>query len=165
MQDLLEAQDQNWDLSSAIWEGGYYGYPDAAHQDKIFTPDFLYHQINDGTDIGSYYPDNFYVLSRMGCATWDLMPYDPLDHTTFPSENAFRGAPPYRNFSSSYYYISVSDDSDIITMKNVLLDNNLLILSMNADCMFEMTTLDNDNCTGTNHAQTSVGFDDDWSYT
>ncbi|HDN50346.1 MAG TPA: hypothetical protein ENG06_01060, partial [Thermoplasmatales archaeon] len=54
-----EAKEHNWDLSDVNWVGGYYGYPDKK-QDKIMSPDFIYHQIlhwYGGGDHGSTYSD------------------------------------------------------------------------------------------------------------
>ena len=62
-----EAREHNWDLSGCLWEGGYYGYPSIGYQDKVFSPDFIYHQVNNGIDNGSYYYDNMELLKLIGC--------------------------------------------------------------------------------------------------
>jgi len=49
---FYEARDRNWNLSGATWEGGFYGAPSDSYQDRIFSPDFVYHQINGGRDTG-----------------------------------------------------------------------------------------------------------------
>jgi hypothetical protein len=41
-----EAKEQSWDLSGATWEGGYNGYPTQSYQNRIISPDFIYHLIN-----------------------------------------------------------------------------------------------------------------------
>ncbi len=166
---FLEAKEHNWDLSDAIWYDYPLGCPDSTYQDKIFTPDFIYHQISKGVDSGSWYYDAFSIAANIGCATWDLMPYNPNDYITFPSETAFHKAAPYRNsnpdpYEYSAYYLSINDSTHINTMKNVLLDNNLLLIEVEAGSIDEMTTLDDYPPSLTNHAQTIIGFDDNWEY-
>lgn len=53
-----EAREHHWDLSACTWDGGYWGHPNEAYQEYIFSPDFIYHQVNNGVDNGSYYSDN-----------------------------------------------------------------------------------------------------------
>ncbi|MEE9431700.1 MAG: FISUMP domain-containing protein [Melioribacteraceae bacterium] len=159
-----EAKEHNWDLSSCLWEGGYYGYPSASYQDKIFSPDFIYHQVNDGEDHGSYYLDNMNLLERLGCCTWDRMPYNPSDHTTWPTEDAWRQAPWYRS-QTGYGYMSLDTYPEIEDLKQFISEGNLAIISINAGYYSSLTstdfwTLDNYNPTGTNHANTIVGYDD-----
>jgi hypothetical protein len=165
-----EAYERNWDLSGATWEGGYYGYPSAAYQDKIFSPDFIYHQISGGEDNGSYYSDNLNILKDMGAATWQNMPYDPNQITSWPSEAAFREAPIYRSatgYGSGYGWLWINDDSGLEDLKLWLADTNLAIISIDANQYSYMEpndlwTLDNYTNNGTNHANTVVGYDDNF---
>jgi len=161
-----EAQEHNWDLSGASWEGGYYGHPTLEYQDKIFSPDFLYHQVNNGRDGGSTYADVMKLITNNGACTWKEMPYDPNDSTSWPSESAWREAPIYRGQSefNTFYF-----DSDVEDLKNLLLGGNFGVISINAYLYSELTsndlwTTDNYNPMGTNHANTIVGFDDNLTY-
>ena len=159
-----EASEHNWDLSGCIWVGGYYGHPSSAYQDKIFSPDFIYHQVNDGSDNGSYYSDNINLLYRIGCCTWDHMPYNPNNSTTWPDEDAWRQAPWYRSLTG-YNYMWVQTDPALETLKDLLADTNLAIISINANYYGSLTsedlwTLDNYSPSATNHANTIVGYDD-----
>ena len=162
-----EAKEHNWDLSGCSWEGGSWGHPDAAYQDKIFSPAFIYNQVNNGFDNGSYYSDNIKLLDRIGCCTWDKMQYIPNDYTIWPAESAWRQAPLYRS-QPNYSYINVSTDADIENLKQLLTDGNLAIIAVNANYFYshlatgDIWTLDNYNPSGTNHANTIVGYDDNY---
>jgi len=160
-----EAKEHNWDLSGATWDGGYNGAPNEAYQNVIFSPDFIYHQVNNGDDNGSYYSDNINLLERIGCCTWDEMPYDPSDNTTWPSEQAFRQAPWYRS-ATGYSYMYVNTDPKIDDLKQMLADGNLAVISINAneysDLDNELWTTDNYSGSSTNHANTVVGYDDNY---
>ena len=91
-----EAKEHHWDLSEATWEGGHTGAPTQSHQNKIISPDFIYHLINSGVDDGSSYYDAIQTVSSIGACSWEKMPYDPTNHTKWPSEEAWTEAPLYR---------------------------------------------------------------------
>ena len=65
MKTFQEALEHAWDLSGCNWVGGYYGHPSVSYQDRIFSPDFVYHQVNAGVDEGSNYSDNMNLLQRL----------------------------------------------------------------------------------------------------
>jgi len=161
-----EAREHGWNLSGASWEGGYYGHPTPSYQDKIFSPDFLYHQVNNGVDHGSAYVDVMNLVTNIGAASWSNMPYDPNDSVSWPSEEAWREAPLYRGqtgFNTFYF------GSDVEDLKNLLASGNLGVISINGNLYGQLTsqdvwTTDNYNPTSTNHANTIVGFDDNFSY-
>jgi len=156
-----EAQEHGWDLSTVNWVGGFYGEPDS-QQDHIFSPDFLYHQINDGYDGGSWFDEAVEVIYEIGAATWSTMPYDPTDSTTWPDEPAWREAPIYRG-SDSINYLDVS--TSVEGLKALLASGNLAQMAIDSADMYEMSTLDNFLNLDLNHAQTIVGYDDNWTYT
>ncbi|MBC8385345.1 MAG: C1 family peptidase [Candidatus Cloacimonetes bacterium] len=163
-----EALEHSWDLSGCSWVGGYYGNPQAANQDMIFSPDFIYHQVNGGTDTGSWYDDSITLLSEIGCCSWEKMPYDPHDSTTWPDEDAWRQAPLYRSANSINYLYTLSDPA-LDDLKQILDDQNLTIISLNASYYSALTADDLwtiDNYTSypweTNHANTIVGYDDNY---
>ncbi|HPR41818.1 MAG TPA: C1 family peptidase [Candidatus Methanofastidiosa archaeon] len=163
-----EALEHGWDLSGAVWVGGTYGHPSTGYQDKIFSPDFLYHQVNRGrSDAGSSYSDIMEIVTNTGASTWSTMPYDPLDSSSWPSEAAWREAALYRGQDGfNVYYFN----SDVDALKNLLLSGNLGVISINASYYAVLTgddvwTTDNYTASTTNHANTVVGFDDSFSYT
>jgi hypothetical protein len=43
--------------------------------DHVFSPSFIYNQINGGEDRGSNFGDAFHVLATQGAAPWRAMPY------------------------------------------------------------------------------------------
>jgi len=164
-----EAREHNWDLSGAVWEGGYYdGHPSPAYQDRIMSPDFIYHQILYwyGNDGGSTYSDAMNLIHRIGCSSWESMPYDPTDSTSWPGEAAWREAPLYRG-QSGYNYAYVKTDTALESLKTYLSGDHLAVISINASYYSSLTssdlwTVDNYIGSGTNHANTIVGYDDNF---
>jgi len=92
IQSYLQAKEHNWDLSGASWQGGSTGEPAAIYQNKIFSPDFIYNQINSGIDDGSSPYDAAELIVKIGTATWQDMPYDVSDPTSWPSQAAWENA-------------------------------------------------------------------------
>ncbi|HKM92767.1 MAG TPA: hypothetical protein VJY41_03855, partial [Prolixibacteraceae bacterium] len=136
-----EAMEHDWDLSACAWENGWTGYPSAAYQDKIFSPDFIYHQINDGVDGGAYYSDAMDLLYGVGCCTWNKMPYSMSDHTSWPSETAWRQAPLYRS-GTSHNYVNVTNDTNIGNLKQFLANYNNAIIAIDANYYPSLTSND-----------------------
>jgi hypothetical protein len=165
-----EAKEHGWDLSGATWEGGYYGYPSLAYQNKIFSPDFIYHQIDDGSDYGSSFEDAIDLVCSIGACTWSEMPYDPTDSVTWPSEAAWREAPLYRGSSTGIEYINLNTTQGVESLKNWIASGNLAAIAVDGLQYLNLTnddlwTLDNYVNPNTNHANTVVGYDDNFEYT
>ncbi|HQN61713.1 C1 family peptidase, partial [Mesotoga prima] len=163
---FYEARDRGWDLSGASWTNG--GEPTPSYQNRIFSPDFIYHQINDGEDGGSSYLDAQKLLSRVGVSSWEKMPYDTSDHTSWPSESAWREAPRYRNGMNVISYLTVRTDQDILTIKSYLAAGYLVSVSIDANQYKNLTEKDVWNTStyiypDTNHANTIVGYDDNFN--
>lgn len=159
MQTFYEARERDWDLSS--FDGS-----------KIMSPQFTYHLINDGVDKGSYYTDAMQIIENVGVSSWDKMPYTDAEHTSWPDEDAFREAPLYRsatiNEDPSLYQIVVDDMDDIEAIKSLLDAGYLLSASIDAEQYGYLTsngvwTVENYIVNQTNHANTVVGFDDDFT--
>jgi hypothetical protein len=170
MKTFQEAKEHGWDLSGAVWEGGYSGYPSAVYQDKIFSPDFIYHQINDGVDKGSSFEDAMNLVCSIGACSWQKMPYDDSDSVTWPSEEAWREAPLYRGNSSGFEYLIPDTDAEIESVKNWIASGHLAAIAVDADQYSDLTsndvwTLDNYVNPDENHANTIVGYDDGLNYT
>ena len=156
-----EAREHNWDLSGGLWQ----------NDDKIFNPDFCYHLLNNGVDNGISYADNINLLQQIGCCTLDKMPYDPYDHTIWPNENAWRQAPLYRSqtgYGLNDGYMWINTDSGIEDLKQLLANGNLAVIPVDAGYFYgnfssnDLWTLDNYNTTSHNHANTIVGYDDNF---
>lgn len=170
MKTFQEAKEHGWNLTGANWEGGYYGHPTPAYQDRIFSPDFIYHQINGGSDGGSYFSDAINLVCSIGASSWKEMPYDPHDSTSWPSESAWREAPLYRGNSTGFEYMWLYTDTYIVELKNWIASDHLAVIGVDANQYTYLTgddvwTLDNYVNPSVNHANTIVGYDDAVEYT
>jgi hypothetical protein len=165
-----EAKEHGWDLSGAEWLGGYFGHPTPTYQDRIISPDFVYHLINGGVDGGSSFYDAINLMCTIGASSWNEMPYDPTDSTSWPSEEAWREAPLYRGNSSGTEYLELGTDDDLISLKNWIVTDHLAVIAVDADQYSSLTskdlwTVDNYVSPVVNHANTIVGYDDNITYT
>ncbi|MBN1538540.1 MAG: C1 family peptidase [Candidatus Thermoplasmatota archaeon] len=160
----MEAKEHDWNLSGATMGGTWPGQPSAAYQDRIMSPDFLYHQVNNGVDGGSYYSDNIYMCQRTGICSWKNMPYNCYNSTSWPSEAAWREAPLYRSQKNSTYYMYTQTNSSLISLKTWLDGGNLATISINAyrypDLVSDLWNNTVECGTGRNHANTIIGYDD-----
>ena len=176
IQTYTEAKEHNWDLSSTSWTGGATGSP-SSNLDKIFSPDFIYHQINDGGDNGSNIIQAAGLVTRIGGATWNTMPYDTADSTSWPSEAAWREAPKYRGREPAKYYwdnlsagyFVIEDDSGIQLLKSLLNAGYCVSTGIAAETVYNGLDI-NDvvnsavTWTSTDHAQTIVGYKEGTSW-
>ncbi|MCK5598778.1 T9SS type A sorting domain-containing protein [bacterium] len=166
-----EAMDRLWDLSGATysynWDNPGINEPDSGHQDKIMSPDFAYHQVNDGDDNGSSWSDIAELMEKFGSCTWDLMPYDDQDHTTYPDEAAYRQSAKYRSDWTDTW-INLLGGTALDTMRTLLENKTLLSFGIDAyEYNFQTVSgqdlLVADSYPATaqyNHANTIVGYDD-----
>lgn len=63
---------------------------------RVFSPAFIYNQINNGRDAGSLFSDALRLMQTRGVAPLQYMPYSSHDYTTLPSETALSVAANYR---------------------------------------------------------------------
>jgi hypothetical protein len=63
---------------------------------RVFSPAFIYNQINNGRDGGSSFISALNLLSSQGAATWADMPYSENDYLSKPSRTTISRAKPYR---------------------------------------------------------------------
>ena len=168
------ARIHDWDLSGTDWTTiTWPGYPDS-NLDKIFSPDFIYHQVNDGGDNGSYYSDNVELLCNIGCATWMSVPYSDDDdaQTEWPwaGEAGWREAPAYRGQFPEYsrygiwYSLAVNTDEEIAVLKTLLAHDVPFTIAVDADKYVDLAddlwTISNYVDPSTNHANTVIGYSD-----
>ncbi|MBN1648616.1 MAG: C1 family peptidase, partial [Spirochaetales bacterium] len=169
-----EALDNDWDLSSITWSGLWPGQPQSG-QEHILSPRFIYNQINDGYDDGSYYIDALDVVAKLGVATWDLCPYDDGDYTGWPSETACRDAAVHRGTGNwfvessdwqSYYAFEIDSDESIAILRALLSNDIPVVIAVDAYQYDQLDQNDTwvlgsyDASGGTNHANTIVGYSD-----
>jgi transcription initiation factor IIF auxiliary subunit len=76
-----EVIDQSWSLDT--W-------------DHVFSPAFVYNQLNGGIDKGVSIRDALELLKNVGSARWSSMPYNERDFTTRPPSQAFTEAASFR---------------------------------------------------------------------
>jgi hypothetical protein len=173
----MEAREHGRDLSSTVWDTGATatnstGAPNT-NLDKIFSPDFVYHQINEGIDDGANLSIAAGLLVDIGGASWSAMPYSDTDHETWPSESAFREAARYRGQSPGdthdyeYYagnFFTIETDEDIRLLKSVLDAGYPVAISIYTDGLYPLFDSQDvvagysNGPMGTNHAQTVVGY-------
>lgn len=165
-----EAKEHGWDLSGATWEGGTYGHPTTAYQNKIISPEFIYSLINGGVDLGAEFEDGIDLLAAIGACSWANSPYAPSDISSWPSEAAWTEAAYYRSSSDpNYEYIYGNTQEGLSSLKNWLAAGNLALIGIDAiqyDVLTSQDVLVTYNAsTELNHANTIVGFDDNLNYT
>ncbi len=165
-----EAKEHGWDLSEAKWIGERNGYPSPAYQDKIMSPDFVYHQINKGGNYGTSFASAIEVIHQIGACSWKEMPQILKDYYSFPSESAWRESPLYRG-GTGINYMNIDTDDGINKLKALLAGDELAVICIDAD---EYIYLSNDLWTvdnyhpyysysgGSAHANTIVGYDDNF---
>ncbi|NCO39312.1 MAG: C1 family peptidase [Armatimonadetes bacterium] len=84
LKSYQEEQERRWGLS------------DSRH---LFSPAYLYNQINGGVDAGSCIHDALNLLTEQGCVSLATMPYSDRDYRTQPSQAARTEAQQYRLLS------------------------------------------------------------------
>ncbi|MBX3723732.1 MAG: hypothetical protein KF713_17940 [Turneriella sp.] len=81
LKSYMETLEQGWEPKGA---------------NRIFSPAFVYNQINGGRDQGSSIYEALELLRTKGCATLQLSPYRVGDYLTQPSQSALREAAKFR---------------------------------------------------------------------
>lgn len=78
---------------------------------KIFSPAFVYNQINQGRDGGATLVDALNLLSARGALSWADMPYNPDNFTLQPTATQLKQA---RRFRISYWRrVNVQDPQEV----------------------------------------------------
>jgi hypothetical protein len=168
--------DQGIQSCCVAWAFGYYYKTYQEWQDNgwtvtdsnhIFSPAFIYHNINGGQDSGSYFSDAFLLLAEMGCATIAQFPYNDSNYTSWPSESVYRNAINYRSGDTLWYY-QTTGPGGINSVKQLLAQGNIAVFGIQVYENFELLDSVNDtycvrNSAGSSlggHAVTFVGYDD-----
>jgi hypothetical protein len=174
IETYTEAKEHGWDLSGTRWV-----YPDPAglsnagapngNLDKIFSPDFIYNQINWGVDNGAFQGHAASLIIRVGGAPWAFMPYNTGDWTSWPGEAAWRAAARYRgrgvgNWSESDSgYFVVQTNADIRLLQALLASDYCVSTTIYASTIFNNLSpvdvaVQSTPWSQINHAQTVVGY-------
>ena len=134
--------------------------------DRIFSPSFIYNQLNNGRDGGISIISALDFISEKGCATLKDMPYNPADYLTLPTDAVKQNA---QNYKISYW--RKVDVSDIQEIKKQLNAGYPVIIGAEIDKDFKANGYNNDNNvpyiwndylsdTRIGHAMVAVGFSD-----
>ncbi|MHB8581409.1 MAG: C1 family peptidase [Ignavibacteriaceae bacterium] len=167
--------DQGQQGSCVAWAFGYYYKTYQEWQDygwsltdpnHVFSPAFIYNNIDGGVDGGSFFSDALKLLTDNGCATIAELPYNASDYYSFPSGSVYRDAIKYR--SDSAFYIQTNDMTGINQVKQFLANGNIAVLGIAIYGNFDnINKYNNTYCvkdtTGNfrgSHALTIVGYDD-----
>ncbi len=86
LKSYQERKERGWSLVRA--DGRF-------NPDRVFSPAFIYNQINGGFDDGANFGDAFRVLATQGAAPWTAMPYTGQPFAPIPAA-ARQAALPYR---------------------------------------------------------------------
>ena len=170
MRTFQEARENGWDLSSSTWSGLRQGRAGSGRE-RVFSPTFVFNQVNDGEDGGSTFDDNVRLVTLLGAATWQTCPLltDPGDFS-WPAEAAWREAPLYRGaippdgaHGADSYWFYVRDRGDIEVIKTLLANGIPVSLAVDANLYEAMDdqdvwTVDNYARPAINHANTIVGY-------
>ncbi len=81
---------EKYEENTNYWNGG------SLNRDAVFSPAFIYNQINNGVDGGSLFTDALNVLSQQGAVKWSDMPYNENDYSTRPSNHIKSKAKKYK---------------------------------------------------------------------
>lgn len=80
-------EKENWKY---VTDAGQLNY------DNLFSPSFIYNQINKGVDKGSSYIDALNLLQEQGVSTWSAMPYSDKDFRSVPPQTAQQQAKDFK---------------------------------------------------------------------
>jgi C1A family cysteine protease len=96
------------------WAVHHWPLTDSNH---VFSPKFIYNQVNGGQNEGDYFTDCGALICEQGCGTMAEIPEDS-DYVSWPSESVYSHAIPFR--SESCYYFSVRDMAGINELRQRL---------------------------------------------
>ncbi len=130
---------------------------------KVFSPAFIYNQINKGRDRGSSIYNAFRLMVRDGAAPCQYMPYNVRDYLTQPNSRARSAARRYR--ASRFNRINCA--TNLNAVKSVLAKGNPLAAGFRVTkSMYRVNRVKNavwdtyDPPVRGGHAMAIVGYDD-----
>lgn len=159
----LRTYQQGMDLGWNI-KNGEIGNPD-----RVFSPSFIYNQINGGTDGGAYMEDAGNLLKQIGASPLSYFPYTEGDYWTQPDSRAIQAAYPHRIRDWRIIYTK-NDSKEYIVQKTkeYLNTRDLLIAGIRVGFKFNYPMIDHlgnaiittENYPNYGHAVVIVGYDD-----
>ncbi|MFN3604162.1 MAG: C1 family peptidase [Leptonema sp. (in: bacteria)] len=156
-------------FSTGYYTKSYYEYkenkwkydspPYGGQGEHVFSPAYIYNQINGGRDNGSYFHDALNLVVNKGVAPWKYMPYKENDYLTQPSVSVHNMAQKYK--AKSFKRIPFDN---LNAIKAELAQGNPIIFGMVIDDNFYQLKSDVYDTPGGKqyggHAMTLVGYDD-----
>ena len=159
----LRTYQQGLDLGWKIKDG------ERGNHYRIFSPSFIYNQINGGTDDGAYMEDAGDLLMRVGAAPLSYFPYIGGDYWTQPDSRAIQAAYPHRIRDWKIVYTKNDSKNYIIQKtKEYLNTGDLMVAGIRVGFKFNYPYFDEyhraiittDNYANYGHAVVIVGYDD-----
>lgn len=150
MRSFHEQKSRNWGYDAPI-NGG--------KGEHVFSPAYIYNQINGGRDQGSVIENALELMVREGAAPWSAMPYNERDYRTQPNAQQRAAASSFR--LERYARIA---GTDLNTIKAELAAGRPVVFGMGVDdAFYQLGSAPYDQSGGKNyggHAMTLVGYDD-----
>lgn len=97
----------------------------------LFSPAYIYNQINRGQDKGAYFTDAFRLLQTQGVAPLDLMPYDAANWWRKPSAAAQQAAAAHK--INTYWQLGRNGEDLFLETKAYLARGLCIIASAQVD--------------------------------
>jgi hypothetical protein len=85
-----KSYQEKYEENTSYWSGS------SINRNAVFSPAFIYNQINNGVDGGSLFTDALNVLSQQGAVKWSDMPYNESDYLTRPNSSLKNNAKKYK---------------------------------------------------------------------
>lgn len=146
----LEKKARGWSYDSPPYGGA---------GERVFSPAFIYNQINGGQDSGSYFHHALDLVTQKGAAPWKVMPYNANDYRTQPSQAIKNAAMQYK--AASYKRLPFDN---VEAVKAELAGGRPIIFGITIDdAFYKLGTQVYDQTGGRTyggHAMTLVGYDD-----
>lgn len=145
-----EKVERNWQYDSPVRGGP---------GQRVFSPAYVYNQINGGNDNGSVIDDAMRVAVQQGIAPWAAMPYNVSDYRRQPPSSARQQATSFK--ARSYKRIP---GHNLDAVKSELASGNPVVFGIPVDDAFynlgnRVYDRQNGRTYG-GHAMTLVGYDD-----
>jgi C1A family cysteine protease len=132
------------------------------NRNSVFSPAYVYNQINGGQDNGSNFQDAFNILKTQGVATWTSMPYNVSNYTQQPNSTQISNASSHKIADAQIF--SPINNFNIDKMKDLIYAGNPLPIRVVSDDNLQNGTDTIWSSVGTHqtggHAMVVVGYDD-----
>lgn len=155
LKSYQERMEIGWSLTTSD------GHFDPNH---VFSPAFIYNQINGGEDRGSRIDEALQLIVDQGAATWATMPYDPNDYRTQPSSLAFQEAANFKaaemKRADGTQAIKAALANRLPVVAGIFVYKSLYQLR-GTNSVYQVADAPCNPSGGCGHAVTIVGYDDD----